>query len=391
MTATVQHSERDHAILSASGAHRWLTCTPSAQLEAQLPDTTSEYAAEGTFAHELAEIELRKALGEKVRRPAGYRDSEYYTPAMEEHLAEYVTAVMERIAEHRAHTPDPLILFEQRLDFSRWVPDGFGTGDVVIVSDMGVEVIDLKYGRGVPVSAEGNEQLRLYALGAYDAYSALYDLPTVTMTIIQPRLDSRSTDTMMAEELLEWAETYVRPRAQLAWAGEGEFVAGPHCRFCKIKATCRARAEANLELAKLDFTDPATLTNEELGEVLHQIDELVRWASDVKEYALERAVSHGERFPGWKLVEGRSNRRYTDEQAIATTLTGAGFSGDQIYKPLELLGVSAMERLLGKKRFAELVGPYVDKPPGKPTLVPESDKRPEISSAESAAEDFANG
>lgn len=389
MTTTVEHSDRAHAILSASSAHRWLACTPSAQIEAQLPDTASEYAAEGTFAHELAEIELRKALGETVRRPSSYRDSPYYTPAMEEHLAEYVAAVLERITEHRSHTPDPLILFEQRLDFSRWVPGGFGTGDVVIVSDMGVEVIDLKYGRGVPVEAAGNPQLRLYALGAYDAYCDLYELPTVTMTIIQPRLDSRSTDTMAAKDLLKWAETYVQPRAQLAWAGEGDFVAGAHCQFCRIKATCRARAEANLELARLEFANPAELSVEELADVLGHLDELVRWATDVKEHALDQAVNHGVRYPGWKLVEGRSNRKYTDQQAIASVLAGAGYSGDQIYKPIELIGVSQMERLLGKKRFSELIGAYVEKPPGRPVLVPESDKRPELSSAAAAATDFA--
>lgn len=388
---TVNHTDRTHAILSASGAHRWLVCTPSAQLEAQVPDTTSVYAAEGTFAHELAEIELRKALGEKVRRPAGYRNHEHYSPAMEEHLMEYVTAVMERIAAHRAHTSDPLILHEQRLDFSRWVPEGFGTGDVVIVSDMGIEVIDLKYGQGVPVSAVGNEQLRLYALGAYDQYSTLYDLPTVTMTIIQPRLDSISTDTMDTADLLKWADEVVRPKAQMAWEGKGEFIAGEHCRFCRIKAACRARADYNMELAQLDFADPATLSEDEIAELLGRIDELVRWASDVKEHALYQAVNHGVKFAGWKLVEGRSNRRYTDEQAIAKTLHDNGFSGDQIYRPLQLITLTQMERLLGRKRFAELVGPYVDKPPGKPTLVPESDKRPEISTTESAAEDFADG
>lgn len=391
MTATVDHAQRAHAILSASSAHRWLVCTPSARLEEQEPDTTSPYAEEGTFAHELAEIELRKqVLGEPARRPRGYRDNEHYAPAMEEHLAEYVTIVQERVSEHRKHTPDPLILLEQRLDYSRWVPEGFGTGDVVIVSDMGIEVIDLKYGRGVPEYADGNEQLRLYALGAYDAQSILYDINHVYMTIVQPRLDSVSKDDMPASELLAWAEREVKPRAKLAWAGEGEFVAGDHCRFCKIKSTCRSRAEANLELAKHEFAEPETLDHDEIAGMLGQIDELVRWASDVKKYALHRAVNHGDKFNGWKLVEGRSNRRYSDEKAIATTLTSNGFSGEQIYRPLQLITLTNMERLLGKKRFAELIGEYVDKPPGKPALVPESDKRPEISTTESAAEDFAD-
>ena len=277
-------STRTHAKLPASGAHRWLVCTPSAALEAELPDVSSPYAEEGTHAHTLAEIRLRQALGERVRLPNGFRESEYYSEAMEGYVEEFVDLVLQRIAEHRATGSDPLVYFEQRLDFSRWVPEGFGTGDVVIISDLGVEVIDLKYGQGVPVSAVGNPQLRLYGLGAYDRYGLLYDISHIIMTIVQPRLDSVSTETLKAEELIEWAETYVRPRAKLAWEGKGEFIAGEHCQFCKLRATCRARAEANLELAKADFAlqDPPTLSVEEIGEVLTRADELVRWANDVK-------------------------------------------------------------------------------------------------------------
>lgn len=377
----------EHAKLSASGAYRWLACPPSAQLETQFPDSSSDYAKEGSFAHALAEIELRKALGENIRRPAGYRDSEFYSEAMEDHLQAYVSQVLERIAVHRASTPDLIIMFEQRLDFSRWVPDGFGTGDVVIVSDMGVEVIDLKYGQGVPVSAVGNPQLRLYGLGAYDCYRSLYDLLTVTMTIIQPRLDSISTETLEAIELIEWAETVVKPRAELAIAGKGEFCAGEHCRFCRAKATCRARAEANLALAQYEFMAPALLTNDEIADILKRAEELDRWVSDILSYALDQAENHGVKFPGYKLVEGRSVRKYADEGAVASTLSENGYTEEQIYEKV-LLGITKMEKLLGKKRFAELLDSLVIKPAGKPCLVPESDKRPEINSTAAAQADF---
>ena len=384
-------STRAHTKLSASGAHRWLVCTPSAALEAELPDVSSPYAEEGTHAHTLAEIRLRQALGERVRLPNGFRESEYYSEAMEGYVEEFVDLVLQRIAEHRATGSEPLVYFEQRLDFSRWVPEGFGTGDVVIISDLGVEVIDLKYGQGVPVSAVNNPQLRLYGLGAYDRYNLLYDISHIIMTIVQPRLNSISTETLKAEELLEWAETYVRPRAALAWEGKGEFIAGEHCQFCKLRATCRARAEANLELAKADFAlqDPPTLSVEEIGEVLTRADELVRWANDVKAYAQEQAEKHGVKFPGWKLVEGRSNRVYSDEDAVREVLLKAGYTEEQITET-KLKGVTAMSKLLKAKAFRELLEEtgLVIKPPGKPTLVPESDKRPEISSVASAKSDF---
>src|SRR5690606_17221957 len=260
-------SDRKHAILSASGAHRWIECPPSARLEQQFPDEQSVYAEEGTIAHELAETRLRQALGEKVQLSPRGTQSPYYGEAMEDHIADYVTLVMERIAAHRERTPDTLIMFEQRLDFSQWVPEGFGTGDVVVISDHDMEVIDLKYGQGVKVEAAGNPQLRLYGLGAYAAYGMLYDIRQVHLTIVQPRLDHMSTETIGVGALLEWAEEVIVPAAKLAYAGEGAFHPGPHCRFCRARFVCRARAEANLELAKYDFAEPETLTLEELSEI----------------------------------------------------------------------------------------------------------------------------
>lgn len=385
------HAGRAHAVLSASGAHRWLVCTPSARLEAELPDSTSFYAEEGTLAHELAEALLRRCLDEISpeefdRFVREVSKDPRYSGEMLEHVQAYVDVAMERINEARARNADALVLVEQRLDFSRWVPDGFGTGDCVIVADDTLEVIDLKYGQGVPVQAAGNPQIRLYALGALDTYAPLYDIERIRMTIVQPRLDSVTTDELTAAELLEWGETVVRPAAEKASAGEGDPVPGEHCRFCKVRATCRARAEYNLELARYDFAPPELLTDEEIAQVLARAEELQRWAADIQEYALQQALN-GNPPPGWKLVEGRSTRRYTDETAIYNALVDAGYDPDDI-APRTLLSVSKLEKRLGRKTFQELVGHWVDKPPGKPTLVPESDKRPALSGIEAARRDF---
>lgn len=384
--------KRAHAILSASGSHRWLTCTPSAQLEQQFPEETSEYAEEGTFAHALAELNLEHFLG-RVTKMKFNRElkkmtgNPFYSQEMQEHIQTYLDLAIERINEARERSQDAVILIEQRLDFSPWVPDGFGTGDLVIIADNVLEIVDLKYGKGVPVSAEGNTQMRLYALGAINMFGHLYEIGTVRMTIVQPRLDSISTDELTVENLLHWADETVRPKAELAMAGEGEYVAGDHCRFCRARYICRARAKANLELAKFEFQEPPLLTYQEIAEVLGRAEELQKWAADVHAYALDQAENHGVKFPGWKLVEGRSNRKYADEEAVAQALLAEGYEEHTIFKR-SLLGITDMEKTIGKKRFAEILGDLVIKPMGKPTLVPESDKRPEISSAASAAEDF---
>jgi hypothetical protein len=308
---------------------------------------------------------------------------------MEDYVQGYVDRVLERFAEAKAKTPDAIMLLEQRLDFSEWVPEGFGTGDVVIIADGQLEIIDLKYGKGVPVEAEGNPQLRLYGLGAYNTFSLLFDIKSVRMTIDQPRLDSVTSCELLVEDLLEWAENEVKPKAADAWEGRGKYQPGGHYRFCRGKALCKARAEANLELAKYDFTDPNILMPDEIGEILGRLDELMNWAGTVKDYALEQAEKHGVRWPGWKLVEGRSNRKYSDQDAIASTLTGAGIQEALIYER-SLLGITAMEKALGKKQFETLLGDLIIKPAGKPVLVPENDKRPEIGSVSSAKNDFAD-
>ena len=272
-------------------------------------------------------------------------------------------------------------MIEQRLDFSRWVENGFGTGDCVIVADEILQIIDYKHGLGILVSAGddkhgGNSQMMCYALGALEVFGDIYDIKQIKMTIFQPRRDNISTYTINKEDLLKWADEVLAPTAQLAYVGKGKFNAGDHCTFCKVKATCRKRAEYNLELAKYDFEMPATLDDTEIAAILEKIDEMISWGNDIKDYALQQAQS-GVHFEGWKIVEGRSNRKYTDENAVADTVKDAGF--DPYEK--KLLGITAMSTLLGKKKFEELLGGLIYKPPGKPTLVPESDKRPTMNTA----------
>jgi hypothetical protein len=381
-----------HAILSASGSEKWLNCPPSARLEEQTAEERSIYAEEGTFAHLLAEIHLKNYLNilnnaEYNKKLQKLKENEFYSQEMKDYLDTYIEIVVEKINEAKARSKDTIVFLEQKLDFSPWVPEGFGTGDVVIISDGIVEVVDFKYGKGVPVSAEGNTQMRLYGLGALNLFDVLYDINTIRMTIVQPRLDSVSTESLSVKELLIWGDTTVKPKAKLAFKGEGEFQAGDHCRFCRAKATCRARAEANLELARYDFQDPALLSNDEIAEILFKADELKAWAADIQTYALEQAYKHGIKFDGWKLVEGRSNRKYTDEEEVAKILIEKGYKEDDLYTK-SILGITAMEKLLGKKKFGELLDDLVIKPPGKPTLVPEGDKRPELSSAAAAIKDF---
>lgn len=381
-----------HARLSASGAHRWMACTPSVKLEEQFPDKGSAYAAEGTLAHTMAETIIRYNNNEITKRAFStrmnkIRKEELYGKDMEEYISDYVQNVWEIFNEAKASCPDAQLLPEQRLDFSEYVPDGFGTGDIVTIADDMVQVIDLKYGKGVGISAKENPQLRLYGLGAYLEHSMLYDIRRVKMTIIQPRLENISTEELSVEELLEWAEKEVRPKAELAMKGEGEYQTGEHCRFCKAKAVCRARSEYNLELSKLEFRNPDTLEEWEIGEILQRAEELNSYVSDVRDYVFDQALNHGKKYEGWKLVEGRSNRKYLDEKKVRETLIEAGYTDEDITET-KVLGITAMEKAIGKKVFGEVLSELVIKPEGKPVLVPETDKRPEIHTADSAKKDF---
>jgi len=366
-----------HALLSASSSHRWLHCTPSARLEENFENVTSVFAEEGTAAHELSEYKLRLFLGQPSKRPVSEFDSE----DLEHYTDVYVDFATELIAEAMKRCSDSIILLEQRLDYSHYVTEGFGTGDLVIIADGILDIADLKYGKGITVSAENNPQMKLYALGALDLYDSLYDIQTVRMTICQPRLDSISTYEISVDELIHWAETELRHKAQLAFIGEGDFVAGTHCRFCRARQTCRARAESNLELAKHDFKQPTLLTDEEISEVLSKAEVIAAWADDIRAYALKEAIKSGRQWPGFKVVEGRSNRKYTDEIKVAEMLLATGTYNESDIYTRDLLGITAMEKMLGKKQFNSLLCNFIGKAQGKPTLVPISDKRPEFNTA----------
>ena len=372
-----------HAVLSASSSKRWLECPPSALACAKTKDTVSEFAMQGTDAHTLSEHKLKTALGLKSKDPT--EDLSFFDVEMADCSDMYVQYVIEQLSETKEKCNDPIVLIEQRLDFSKWVPEGFGTGDCVIISDEMLTVIDFKYGVGILVEAEKNPQMMCYALGALQLFDGIYDIASVTMTIFQPRRDNVSTYTISKEELLKWADEVLSPTAQLAAKGEGEYKAGDHCQFCKIKATCRKRAEYNLELARYDFEMPNVLEDDEIEVVLSKADALVSWVGDIKEYALGQAVS-GKEWKDWKLAEGRSNRKYVNETVVAETVKDAG------YDPYEhkVLGITAMTKLLGKAKFEELLSAFTHKPQGKPTLVPMSDKRQamNINNAAKAADDF---
>ena len=360
-----------HAKLSASSAHRWMNCNPSANLEREFADKSSEATAEGSAAHALCEHKLRKALKQRSTRPT----SKYDSDEMEMYTDSYLEFVLEQIEIAKQHCADPFVLIEQRLDFSCYVPDGFGTGDCLIVADKLLHIIDFKYGLGVLVDAEDNPQMMLYALGALRLFDALYDIDTVSMTIFQPRRENVSTWTISISELEEWAEKTLRPKAELAFKGEGEFNPGPWCTFCKAAVKCRARAEEKLALAQYEFAKPPLLTDEEIEDILSRLDDLTKWANEIAAYAQDAAINHGKQWNGYKLVEGRSNRKYTDESAVIAAATAAGYR--DIFKK-SLIPITEMEKLMGKKTFAEVLGGLVIKPQGKPTLVPASDKRPAI-------------
>ena len=364
-----------HAVLSASGSKRWLSCPPSARLERKFPDRAGEAAQEGTLAHALAEARIRYWLGEVSNAKATelmtrIKRDPLYSPEMKGYVSEYVDLCVEKI-----NAAQGVALVEERLDFSRWVRNGFGTGDMVIIGDGVLEIVDLKYGKGVPVSAEGNTQMQLYALGAIEQYGYIYDFTHVRMSIFQPRNGGLSTQLMSVDDLLAWGES-IKPIAELAYAGKGDFKAGDHCRFCRAAAQCKALSEYNMEIAKLEFRDADLLTDDEVSFVLERVDGLVRYAEKIKTHALEEALK-GHRWPGFKVVEGRSNRKITNEAKAVKLLRKAGYTDDVIYKPLEMQTITALEKLVTKKKFGELLGSVVEKPQGKPTLVPEDDKRPE--------------
>ena len=370
----------NHAILSASASHRWLHCNPSARLELEFEDRETSAASEGTAAHALCEHKLKRKLKLRSERPV----SEYDNDEMEQYTDDYVDFVMGQVVRERRRDAETQVLIEQRLDFSCYVPDGFGTGDCVIgfgtggcviVSKGRLRIIDFKYGQGVLVEAEENPQMKLYALGALREFGEKYQIKKVKMTIFQPRRENVSTWEITVARLKRWAEKDLRPKAERAFKGEGEYCPGEWCLFCKAAIKCRARAEEKLRLAQSEFKLPPLLTDAEIEDVLAKLPDIKKWAEEIQEYALQAALA-GKQWRGFKLVEGRSVRKYADEDAVIKAAQSAGYT--DIFKKT-LLTITEMERLMGKQEFAKILGGLVVKPAGKPTLVADTDKREAIS------------
>lgn len=367
-----------HAMLSASSSHRWLMCTPSMRLEQTLPEEVdSSWAAEGTRAHGLAERKLRKILHQTKR--IRHEDDE----EMERCTDTYVDFVEEEWNVLKAKTKDAALFVEQMLEFDDYVPDGYGTADAVILSDTILEVIDFKYGKGVPVNAKENPQLRLYALGAYLSFHTVFEFTEVKTVIYQPRLDLITSETISVDDLLKWGEEYVKPRAQMAYDGEGEYVVGDHCRFCKAAAICRARAEEAFKVIDHEQVDPPLLDDSEIPDILDKIPNAESWIEAIKVYARTKAVQEGVKWRGYKLVEARTQRRITDQIAASNAMEDAGYDRED-FTNTKLKGLTDLQKLMGKRKFEEILGEYIEKPKGDPTLVPESDKRPEYNPVEEA-------
>lgn len=374
-----------HALLSASGSERWMNCTASARLEEDYEDTSSVYAEEGTLAHSLGELMLKKWLG--TESAASYRSNaarlrghELYYKGMAAEVEEYVSYVQDKANVMRSEDKATTVLLEQRVDFSAWVPEGFGTGDCIIVNDEKLEIIDLKFGKGVEVSAYKNPQLMLYALGAIAGTGFVYDFTEVHMTIAQVRLGNFDTYTMTRDELLEWGTSVVKPLADQAYKGEGDPSPGDWCRWCRHRRDCQARSDFYLKLHQ-ENEDFKALTIARLADVLQHTKEIQKWAKEMEEYALDLALD-GDEIPGWKVVEGRSNRRISDPEDLLSRLLEHGYKEEEVIRPKEIQTITFLEKLLGKKQFGELAEGCIIKPEGKPTLVVETDKRPALNAVE---------
>ena len=392
------NEQRNHALLSASTAHRWLVCTPSARLEAEEgQEECTAYAAEGTAAHELAEIKLSTIFGkftpeEAMKRMDEFKSHPEHSKQYNAEFEEYVDSHVNFVVSQTEGLENFHIYFEVKVSFANVVPQGFGTADVVIVTEDEVHVIDLKFGAGVPVSAVNNPQLRLYGIGVMNLFP---NTKRVRMTINQPRLESRDTEVLDKFELLRWAFDEVKPKAEEAIKGEGILQSTEDaCRFCKLKAKCKARADAQLALARKEFSIvdhrqnlAQNMTVEQLGNILEIAPRFIDWFKDVQAFALGQLIA-GVKIPGYKLVEGRSNRIITDEEKVKDILLEVGFSEDAIMKPREMQGISNLEKLVGKKLFAELCKDYIIKPPGKLTLAPDDDGRQEVNTLLLAQSDF---
>lgn len=377
-----------HAFLSPSASHRWLNCTPAPHLEYGVEDKGSDFALEGTLAHAYC----ARRLKEMLELPHEEEDAEiaelhdrFYAKEMDEYVDYYVTTVWQKYLEASDKTRDAKLLVEVRLDFSKYIPESFGTSDAVIIADGMMEVIDFKYGKGVKVDAKDNPQMQIYALGAYEAFSDEYRIESVRMTIVQPRIDNVSVADISIKNLVAWGYMILRPRAYMAYRGEGEQVPGEWCQFCKVKPRCKAIATKSMEIVRR-FDDKDLLTKEDMEkEILPALPVVRTWLDGIEKYALDQALS-GVDYEGYKVVAGRSIRRITDAEAVSDVLSKNGYSTELFLKPRELRTITDLEKLIGRSKFSELCGEYIDKPQGKPTLVPVTDKRPPFN----PADDFSN-
>lgn len=385
--------EREHAILSASSAHKWLNCTPSARWEESLPDTKSDYAEEGTLAHQFAELVLRKKWVTKEMPPAMYnmrlnelRENPLYQQEMERHAETYLDYITSKCLLYKT---EPYVAAEIKLDYSMYATEGFGTGDCILIAENDLYVIDYKYGKGIKVDAEDNPQMMLYALAAYHKYKAFYDIKQVNMAIVQPRISNYSEWSIDVKHLLDWGEG-IEVLARLAFEGKGDFCPGEHCRFCKAKAICKARAEENMAVYEFaerkNFIGPKELSLEEIGGLLSKAKTLAKWVKDIEEYALAESLK-GNLVPGWKAVAGRAVRQFTDQEKAFNVLTQNGINEELLYEKVPL-SLAKCEKLVGKKDFRGLLSDYIFTPQGKPTLAPENDKREKITVQEDAKSEF---
>lgn len=392
MGTEINHADRSHALLSASASHRWLACTPSALLESEMPDTTSEFAKEGTLAHEFCDLKLRLYVGEikestYKKNLSKLRKDELYQKEMEEYADDYFAYVLEKMTDTAVLTP------ETQVDFSEYVPEGFGTSDAIIIDDGKMVIIDFKYGKGVEVSAQDNPQLRLYSLGALNTFSMIYDIDRVEMCIFQPRIGNVSEDTISVSELLKWGENIVKPAAELAFKGEGKRVAGDHCKFCKVQCECPTIYKHSMSVVSdyFDVEEPETwdkekLTPEDYASILSKSKAVKSWLGAIEDYCIEHVLSGELSVPGYKIVEGRSIRKFTNvDEAIKSLVEKGGFLEELFYERVPL-SISKMEKMVGKKAFNEFACEFIEKPKGKPTIVVETDKRPEYV----LADDFEN-
>lgn len=395
-TAKIKHSERAHALLSASGANRWLACTPSAKLEEEYGEhKSSPYAAEGTLAHELAELYLRKDVLNNISdadfelKLEEIMANEFFSDEMVEAVSMYTDYCEGQLIAAQTENIFAEMEIEQKFDLTEYVPESFGTGDCVIIADPTLEIVDLKFGKGVPVYADWNKQLMLYGLGALRKYDTMYYIETIKLTIVQPRLNNISTFVMSVAELRKWAEEELAPRAQMAFKGEGELVAGDHCKFCAVKNRCRKLYEQQMEIAKHEFQEPTMLSDEDIVDILERAPHFIEWINSITSYAQDMAVNHNKIWPGYKLVEGVSRRKWSDEDQATQAIFARcpDLSEDQIFDT-KLKSITNIEKLIGKKRFAEILSDVTVKPEGKPTLVPMGDKRPALG-FEQAKADFS--